>query len=354
MQSKLKYLGILLPALLPLLVFVAADELTNTTNALILAIGSGIAVFIFTWVRNKKPDKFVLVDTLLLAAFGGISIILHDEIFFKLKPGIIQTILVAVIGVSAYSPKNLMLNMARRYMPGQEFNDVQVRQMRQQTRVLFWIFLGHTLLVYYSAFYMSKEAWAFISGGLFYIVAGGWLLVEFIRQKIKMSNIEWLPVLNEKGNVIGKATRDQVHSGSKVLHPVVHLHIFNPDGKLYVQKRQKNKKIQPGKWDTAVGGHVSFKETPQKSLYREAREEIGLTISEPQFLFSYIWESDVEREMVYVFAYKTSAEPVPNPKELLDGKYLSIQEVKKNLGKSFFTPNFEKEFQMLMKHIRTK
>ncbi len=352
MQSKLKYLGILLPALLPLLVFVAADEFTSTTNALILAIISGIIVFVFTWIRNKKPDKFVLIDTFLLAIFGGISIVLHDEIFFKLKPGIIQTILVAVIGVSAYSPRNLMLNMARRYMPGQELNDEQIRQMRQQTRALFWLFLAHTLLVYYSAFFMSKEAWAFISGGLFYIVAGVWLLIEFARQKIRAANIEWLPVLDEKANVIGKATREQVHSGGKVLHPVVHLHVFNSQGKLYVQQRQKNKKIQPGKWDTAVGGHVAFKETPQKSLYREAQEELGLKISEPQFLFSYIWESDIEREMIYVFAYKTSIEPIPNPKELLDGKFMSIQEVKKNLGKNFFTPNFEKEFPMLMKYIR--
>ena len=64
---------------------------------------------------------------------------------------------------------------------------------------------------------------------------------------------EWFPLVNEEGETIGKATRKECHSGSKLLHPVIHLHIFNKDGDLYLQKRSMNKDIQPGKWDTAVG-----------------------------------------------------------------------------------------------------
>lgn len=36
---------------------------------------------------------------------------------------------------------------------------------------------------------------------------------------------EWFPLVNEKGETIGKATRKECHNGSKMLHPVVHLHI---------------------------------------------------------------------------------------------------------------------------------
>ena len=117
MQNKFKYLSLLLPGLLTLFVFILADEFAGTTNAIILALIAGGAVFVYTWIRNKKADTFVLFDTLLLAAFGGVSLLLHDDIFFKLKPGIIQTILVVIIGLSAYSPRNIMLNMAKRYMP---------------------------------------------------------------------------------------------------------------------------------------------------------------------------------------------------------------------------------------------
>ena len=43
---------------------------------------------------------------------------------------------------------------------------------------------------------------------------------------------EWFPLVNEEGETIGKATRKECHSGSKLLHHVIHLHIFNKDGDL--------------------------------------------------------------------------------------------------------------------------
>ena len=41
---------------------------------------------------------------------------------------------------------------------------------------------------------------------------------------------ELFPLVDETGKVVGKATRQACHSGSKLLHPVVHLHIFNKRG----------------------------------------------------------------------------------------------------------------------------
>ena len=38
---------------------------------------------------------------------------------------------------------------------------------------------------------------------------------------------ELLPVTDENGNVTGSIDRKTAHSGSKILHPVVHLHVFN-------------------------------------------------------------------------------------------------------------------------------
>lgn len=66
---------------------------------------------------------------------------------------------------------------------------------------------------------------------------------------------EMFPIVDEQGNITGAATRGECHNGSKLLHPVVHLHVFNSKGELYLQRRPDWKDIQPGKWDTAVGGH---------------------------------------------------------------------------------------------------
>ena len=120
-----------------------------------------------------------------------------------------------------------------------------------------------------------------------------------------MNKEEWFPLIDEQGNTIGKATRRECHNGSKLLHPVVHLHIINNDGELYLQKRSMNKDIQPGKWDTAVGGHIDYGETVKEALAREVREELGITHFIPIHVLTYIFESDREREMVNTEKYKS-------------------------------------------------
>lgn len=159
---------------------------------------------------------------------------------------------------------------------------------------------------------------------------------------------EWFPVVNENGEETGKALRSVCHDGkSMLLHPVVHLHLFNTKGELFMQKRVKTKDIQPGKWDTSVGGHVSVGETPDEALARETREELGLIDFVPRFLVNYIWQSSREKELINAYSTISDEMPVINKDEIDDGKYWSLMEIKKNLGKDVFTPNFEHEFRML-------
>lgn len=160
-------------------------------------------------------------------------------------------------------------------------------------------------------------------------------------------NDEWFPLVNEKGETTGKATRRECHSGSKLLHPVVHLHIFNDAGELYLQKRSMTKDIQPGKWDTAVGGHIDYGETVEEALYREVREELGITDFIPQFIIRYIFESAVEKELVNTYRTTYNGAFNPDAKELDDGRFWTMPEIKENLEKGVFTPNFEKEFSRL-------
>ena len=158
---------------------------------------------------------------------------------------------------------------------------------------------------------------------------------------------EWFPLVNEMGETIGKATRKECHSGSKQLHPVIHLHIFNDAGELYLQKRSITKDIQPGKWDTAVGGHIDYGETVEEALRREVREELGITAFTPQFITRYVFESAIEKELVNTFRTIYIGEIKPDTEELDGGRFWSLEEIKSNLGQNVFTPNFEQEFKRL-------
>lgn len=160
------------------------------------------------------------------------------------------------------------------------------------------------------------------------------------------NNAELLPVVDEEGNVIGNATRGECHDGRKLLHPVVHLHLFDKQGRLYLQQRPMWKDIQPGKWDTAVGGHVDFGEDIHNALLREVKEELGINSIEPQFLLRYVFESEREKELVYV--YKAVYDGEVSPSEELDGGcFWTLEEIHSAEGKQILTPNFEQEFLKL-------
>ena len=164
---------------------------------------------------------------------------------------------------------------------------------------------------------------------------------------------EILPVVDEHGTVVGSAPRAVCHDGaSRLLHPVVHLHVIDENGRLLMQKRSAKKRIQPGRWDTAVGGHVDYGEAIADALRREACEEIGLTdISEAKLLKNYLFESEVERELVYchiIRAPRGFKPTISEPDDIDILQFRPIDDILNNLGNGSLTPNFEREFQSVV------
>lgn len=174
-------------------------------------------------------------------------------------------------------------------------------------------------------------------------------------EKMQDNGKEMFPIVDAEGNVVGSMTRSRAHGGSMLLHPVVHLHVFDNSGRLYLQKRPSWKDIQPGKWDTACGGHMDYGESVPVALRREVKEELGIEGFVAQPLAKYVFESARERELVNVFATVYDGEVCPSAAELDGGRYWTVDEILENMGKDVFTPNFEQEFtRVVLPYVKAR
>lgn len=156
---------------------------------------------------------------------------------------------------------------------------------------------------------------------------------------------EILDLVDENDRIIGNAPRSDCHGDPRCMHRAVHLFVLNRQREIYLQKRSGDKRVQPGKWDTSVGGHIATGEKTVDALFREAYEELGLNGFSPTFMYRYIMRNDFESELINTFVCIWDKELTPDPQEISYGCFWREEEIVAALGGCTFTPNFEDEFQ---------
>ena len=162
-----------------------------------------------------------------------------------------------------------------------------------------------------------------------------------------------LEVVDENGHVIGEALRSECHNNPGLAHRAVHIFIRNANGDVYLQKRSLNKDVQPGKWDTSVGGHLDLGETYEEAAQRELLEELGVDLESIGGLVAlirkhdYIWRTEIETELIRTFEIAYEGPFQLQPDEIDEGRFWTVSELRTGLGKGCFSPNLEKELELL-------
>lgn len=107
------------------------------------------------------------------------------------------------------------------------------------------------------------------------------------------SCMEYLDVLDEKGNKTGevKSYNDVHRDGS--IHRAVHVWIVNSNNKILIQKRSQNRYAYPGYWDISASGHVSKGQTSLEAAIRESNEELGINLSPDDLKFLFTLEEQI-------------------------------------------------------------
>jgi isopentenyl-diphosphate delta-isomerase type 1 len=138
---------------------------------------------------------------------------------------------------------------------------------------------------------------------------------------------EIFDVVNEQDEIIGRASRGEVHrQGLK--HRAVHVLIFNARGELFLQKRSMKKDCFPGAWDSSASGHLDVGEEYDACALREVREELGISLSKPpQRLFKIAACPETGQEHVWIYRSEHEGPFVLHPDEIERGDWFSPQEI---------------------------
>lgn len=138
---------------------------------------------------------------------------------------------------------------------------------------------------------------------------------------------EIFDVVNERDEVIGTQTRNEVHRLG-LMHRATHVLVFNSRGQVFLQKRSMKKDRQPGLWDSSASGHVDSGEDYDACAVREVGEELGLQLrSTPQRLFKVAASQETDQEHVWVYRCEAEGPFQLHPDEIESGDWFAPAEV---------------------------
>lgn len=339
-----------LQLILPIAIYFVAEQIWGCQWGVVFGFALCILLAVFRTIKEGRPDlKASAADAVLILLFcigDMVSNGLPDSAGSSINSFLLSILLLASSTEKLSPEVGRMLDGLR---PNISENPFAMRLIRNSLRRMsLWALVASVVYVI-SWLNDNEHAEAWVESYLLITVLLAYLATEIIISRIikrKYRDSEWVPLKTENGQTIGGAPRELVHDGSHWLHAVVHLHVMNSRGELLLQLRPKSKKIQPGKWDTAVGGHITFGEKLQDALRRETAEEIGLTNFEARYTGHYIWKCEAENEYVFVFTTNSDGPFRPqNIGEVEDLKFWSASELSSALGTGILTPNIEKELQ---------
>lgn len=158
---------------------------------------------------------------------------------------------------------------------------------------------------------------------------------------------------------IGEMEKLEAHRRG-IMHRAVSVLVFDLEGQWLLHRRALDKYHAGGLWTNACCTHPFVDEEPREAAHRRMFEEMGMNIAPEElrhlFDFTYRVELDnglIEHEYDSVFAYTTPIEPVPNPAEVMDWRYINMAALEQDLAEQpeSYTPWFRIIFEQAQQHL---
>lgn len=145
---------------------------------------------------------------------------------------------------------------------------------------------------------------------------------------------EQVVLVDQEDNQIGLMGKMEAHEKG-LLHRAFSIFVFNSKGELLIQQRAHTKYHSAGEWANTCCSHQRDGESTLNAAHRRLQEEMGFDV-ELNEVFSFTYKKEfgnglTEHEFDHVIFGQYDDAPVMNPEEVADWKYISIEDLKKDI-----------------------
>ena len=167
---------------------------------------------------------------------------------------------------------------------------------------------------------------------------------------------EQVILVNENDEKIGLMPKMEAHEKA-LLHRAFSVFIFNDNHELMLQQRAKDKYHSPGLWTNTCCSHQRDGESSIAAGKRRLQEEMGF-VTDLKETTSFIYKAPfdnglTEHEYDHILVGNYNDAPIPNPNEVSDWKWMSLEAVKNDIENNpeSYTAWFKIIFQKFYQHI---
>ncbi|MFA6767034.1 MAG: hypothetical protein WCR86_01230 [Parabacteroides sp.] len=348
--------------LLPLLLFMLLDNFFSYLFSFIIGVGFCFGnLLLFHFLKKDKIYQFLLLPASATLVFYSVFLCLRIEpVLYIYSPLITEVLLVVVLAIIGFARRSILLKIRTSPHPNYERTMMRttinefffVAQLVQNafTLHLFAILIYSILPIEMKNLRFER----FLYRELGIIIGLSIILYEQIRIVMMRESLRkemWLPVLNEKGKVVGCIARSVSRSlPKKYYHPIVRIAVIY-DGMLYLIKRNGDSFVSPGKYDYPLSKYVLF----HHGIENTAREMVnfinGKNPSTPRLLIRYTFENDKVKHLVSLFVINIRSEEEMNEIKQSRGKLWTTKQIEENLNSGIFSEYFNEEFAYLQNTV---
>lgn len=346
--------------LLPLLIAMFMDNYFTYIIPFIVGISLCFLGFLLLFIFQKdRIYQFLLIPTtftlLLYAVFFLFN--LHD-ILETYSTLIAETLLVVILAFMGFTRRsvlikvrNSVLSTHRRTLIRTTLNEAYF--MGQITQNLYTFHLFFILMyIHMPESARSTEVEHFLYHHLAIIIGIFIFIYGQIRTQMMHGGLRkeiWLPILNDKGRVVGSMARSVSRSSKgKYYHPIIRVAVIY-NGMLYLTKRKKDEYVSPDLLDYPLHRYIRFRQSVDSAL----RDTLGKLADdksiEPRLMIRYTFENDHAKHLVHLYTICIRSEE--QLKHFAGGKPWTTNQIADNMDAGIFCEYFEKEFPYLQSTV---